>query len=192
MFSHLILKSPCETGQVFLPQLTDEEIESFSNYHPIKGDLGQASRSLSRRLMSSDDIFWWSNHEIRKKNGSFRVRETPNWLPSALGFSQGELGEIGPFSAFPSSTPWTPLGSLRESWMVTGKTEKSPQWAGGERRALRGEACWSGAGLGWEPAWTKKLFQEPDCGCCWGGREGTSGREKKPSVARWSRGMILA
>ena len=45
--------------------------------------------------------------------------------------------------------------------MVTGKMEQSLQWAGEEQSALRGEACWSGAGLGWEPAWTKKLFQEP-------------------------------
>ena len=45
--------------------------------------------------------------------------------------------------------------------MVTGKMEQSLQWAGEEQRALRGEACWSGAGLGWEPAWTKKLLQEP-------------------------------
>ena len=66
--------------------------------------------------MSLEDFFWWSNHEIRKKNGSFWVRETPNWLPSALGFSQGQLGEPGPFSALPQQHPmnstWQPGGEL--------------------------------------------------------------------------------
>ena len=48
--------------------------------------------------MSTEDFFCCSNHEIRKKDGLFRVQETPNWLPSALGFSQGQLEEPGPFS----------------------------------------------------------------------------------------------
>lgn len=86
----------------------------------------------------------------------------PDRAPQPGDPRRGGGWSLAPSPLFPGSTPMDSLGSPGGDWLVMGKMRPCPdhrvalQWAGEEPVRAEGEAGWSAACLGWEPALKEK------------------------------------